>query len=159
VERAPFWDYSETFGCACRWAAVVLNWVHAWPRAIARRRGRGRRPRVAAVGEEAHAVALSFSDRLLDSVPHPAWSSPPEQSGPALTVQVIYEACGQPCTATCVEWSPLLLLMKLRCCCRGLRAAARSRTNEEYADYLEGANLPTFRPTPALPDSCRSAWD
>jgi hypothetical protein len=56
-------------------------------------------------------------------VPRPAWNSPPEQSGPALTVQAIYEeACGQPRTATCVEWSPLLLLLKLRCCCcRGLR--------------------------------------
>eukprot|EP01047_Picozoa_sp_COSAG01_P091035 COSAG01_NODE_22735_length_843_cov_1.696237_1_plen_70_part_10 len=51
----------------------------------------------------------SFWDRILDSVPRPAWSSPLEQSGPALTVQVIYEACGQPRTATCVEWSPLLL--------------------------------------------------
>jgi hypothetical protein len=67
----------------------------------------------------------SFWGRLLDSVPRPAWSSPPEQSGPALTVQVIYEACGQPRTATCVEWSPLLLL-KLRCCCRGLRAGKNS---------------------------------
>jgi hypothetical protein len=38
----------------------------------------------------------SFLDRLLDSVPRPAWSSPPEQSGPAHTVQVIYEACRQP---------------------------------------------------------------
>jgi hypothetical protein len=38
----------------------------------------------------------SFWDRLLDSVLRPAWSSPPEQSGPAHTVQVIYEACRQP---------------------------------------------------------------
>jgi hypothetical protein len=81
---------------------------------IARARPPSKKPHVA-----------SFWGRLLDSVPRPAWSSPPEQSGPALTVQVIYEACGQPRTATCVEWSPLLLL-KLRCCCRGLRAGKNS---------------------------------
>jgi hypothetical protein len=69
----------------------------------------------------------SFWGRILDSVPRPAWSSPPEQSGPALTVQVTYEACGQPRTATCVEWSPLLLL-KLRSNAdhRGLRAGKNS---------------------------------
>jgi hypothetical protein len=90
-----------------------------------RRRGGGRGGGQQQPTKRPHVA--SFWGRILDSVPRPAWSSPPEQSGPALTVQVTYEACGQPRTATCVEWSPLLLL-KLRSNAdhRGLRAGKNS---------------------------------